>query len=163
MSSTAVPCPGSSGRSTVNPAFPNATASGRIDCGLPVKPWRTSAPWDPPSDDHGSAPDMIGAVMVRHAIGDTDGVRAAMGSSIGAALWLPGRRDHVLIGKEQLTHGHTSFSQRRMAHRGSEYPGRIRRQGGADSPLGKDEPGDHRGSLWRTYRLCPHGHHVGPT
>ena len=38
MSSTAVPWPGSSGSSTVNPAAASASASGRMDWGFPVNP-----------------------------------------------------------------------------------------------------------------------------
>src|SRR3954468_18612803 len=60
MSSTLVPCPGRSGSDTVWPAAANASASGRIDCGLPVKPWTTSTPtsaFSPlPSACQGSAP-----------------------------------------------------------------------------------------------------------
>ena len=44
MSSTDVPCPGRSGNSTAYPAPCKAFASPRRDCGLPVKPWITSAP-----------------------------------------------------------------------------------------------------------------------
>src|SRR5438477_54840 len=44
MSSIEVPCPGSSGSSTANPAPARASARPRIDCGLPVNPWRTRAP-----------------------------------------------------------------------------------------------------------------------
>src|SRR5438094_6380307 len=56
MSSTVVPCPGRRGSSTAKPAAANACASPRIDCGLPVKPWTTSAPRGPPVAEKGSAP-----------------------------------------------------------------------------------------------------------
>src|SRR4051812_29740450 len=56
MSLTSVPCPGSSGISTVYPAAANASARPRIDCGLPVKPCSTRAPTGPPAHEPGSAP-----------------------------------------------------------------------------------------------------------
>ena len=56
MSSTLVPWPGSSGSSVVKPAAAKASASGRIDCGEPVKPCRTRAPFGPPAAENGSAP-----------------------------------------------------------------------------------------------------------
>ena len=60
-SAGAVPCPGSRGSSTAKPASANTSASGRMDTGLPVKPWSTSAPWGPPpGEDHGSQPGSTG-------------------------------------------------------------------------------------------------------
>src|SRR4051812_15853683 len=61
MSSMAVPWPGSSGSSTAKPARANASASPRIDWGLPVKPCSTRAPCGPPGAENGSAPGRIGA------------------------------------------------------------------------------------------------------
>src|SRR4051794_11595705 len=60
MSSMAVPWPGSSGSSTAKPARANASASPRIDWGLPVKPCSTRAPCGPPGAENGSAPGRIG-------------------------------------------------------------------------------------------------------
>src|SRR5438445_4952970 len=61
MSSTDVPWPGRRGSSTAKPAVAKASASPRIDCGLPVKPCSTSTPWGPPGADQGSAQGMTGA------------------------------------------------------------------------------------------------------
>src|SRR5713226_6522450 len=61
MSSTDVPCPGRSGSSTAKPAAASASATPRIDDGLPVKPWSTSAPWGPPGAEKGSADGRRGA------------------------------------------------------------------------------------------------------
>ena len=55
-SSIDVPWPGRRGNSTVKPASAKACARPRIDCGQPVKPWSTNAPFGPPAADHGSAP-----------------------------------------------------------------------------------------------------------
>ena len=49
MSCHRVPCPGRRGRATVRPASASASAHGRMDCGLPVKPWHISAPTGPPA------------------------------------------------------------------------------------------------------------------
>src|SRR6516225_8885269 len=51
-----VPCPGRSGAHTVRPAAARYSAHGRTVRGLPVKPWQTSTPTDPPSAANGSAP-----------------------------------------------------------------------------------------------------------
>src|SRR3954452_23956679 len=59
MSSTVVPWPGRSGNSTVKPAAAKASASGRIDWQLPVKPCTTSTPSGPPAAEKGSAPGMM--------------------------------------------------------------------------------------------------------
>src|SRR5438094_7844004 len=64
MSSTDVPWPGSSGSSVANPAAANACASPRIDCGQPVKPCSTRAPWGPPGAEKGSAPGRISGIGV---------------------------------------------------------------------------------------------------
>src|SRR3954468_15057555 len=55
MSSTDVPCPGRSGSSTAKPPAASASATPRIDDGLPVKPCSTSAPCGPPGAENGSA------------------------------------------------------------------------------------------------------------
>src|SRR3546814_4928653 len=55
MSATVVPCPGSRGSSTEWPSATMASAMGRIDDGLPVKPWITRQPTGPPATESGSA------------------------------------------------------------------------------------------------------------
>ena len=50
-----------------SPAAARASARGRMDWGLPVKPWRTSTPSRAPSWEKGSAPGMMGAVTRVHA------------------------------------------------------------------------------------------------
>ena len=69
MSSMAVPWPGRSGNSTVNPASASASASPRIDCGLPVKPCNTSAPRVSPLAEYGSAPGIMEAATVGQPTG----------------------------------------------------------------------------------------------
>ena len=44
-----VPCPGSRGSRTVQPAAARCSAHGRKPCGEPVKPWLSRTPIDPPS------------------------------------------------------------------------------------------------------------------
>src|SRR5881392_3775974 len=73
-SSTEVPWPGSRGTSTLKPAAANASPGGRIDVGLPVKPWMHSVPAAPPDADQGSAPGMSsvigGSSCVRIVVGE---------------------------------------------------------------------------------------------
>src|SRR4029079_10175093 len=73
MSSTRVPWPGSRGSSTWKPASANASATPRIEAGLPVKPCRTTAPcWPLATCDQGSAPAMIEWVMASIMAGLVD-------------------------------------------------------------------------------------------
>src|SRR5207248_6845955 len=67
MSSTDVPWPGSRGSSTAKPAAASASATPRIDDGVPVKPWSTSAPWGPPGAEKGSAEGRSGIGVLRPA------------------------------------------------------------------------------------------------
>ncbi len=58
-----VPCPGRRGSSTLKPASAKASASGRIELGLPVKPWSRRTPCGPFQAEKGSASGRTSAVM----------------------------------------------------------------------------------------------------
>src|SRR3954469_3872592 len=111
MSSMAVPWPGSRGSSTANPAPANAAARPRIDCGQPVKPWSTRAPWGPPGAENGSAsgrtaysgigvlrgeglgPPVLGCRRRLRVL--VDAVHGADGDALAAARAQLGDDDHV--------------------------------------------------------------------
>jgi hypothetical protein len=62
-SSMSVPCPGRRGSSTAKPAAASASATPRIEFGLPVNPCSASAPCGPPAgEDQASAPAITGRV-----------------------------------------------------------------------------------------------------
>ena len=65
MSSTVVPWPGRRGSSTAKPAAANASATPRIELGLPVKPWRHERAGRAAVADQGSAPGRSGSVIPR--------------------------------------------------------------------------------------------------
>src|SRR5581483_2598884 len=102
MSSMAVPCPGRRGSSTAKPAAANASARPRIDCGLPVNPWTTRAPWGPPGAEKGSAPASTAC----------SGIRVLRREGLGPPVVRCRSGSGILVDAVDRAHGHALAAAR---------------------------------------------------
>ena len=147
--------PGNSGSSTVRPASARASASPRMDWGLPVNPCRTSAPRASPAAEYGSAPGRMGAVTLGHATGEptiVPPIRAIRGADAGECPRGP-------IQSTTKEHLHAvPVLERRVVGRGPSDPRRVRGESDVVPPRGAHEPGRDRRALRRQGHRRPHGH-----
>src|SRR5256885_13981692 len=106
MSSTDVPCPGRSGSSTAKPAAASASATPRIDDGLPVKPCSTRAPWGPPPAEKGPAEKGSSIGVLRAARPRPPGVGRRRPVRVGHDAVDGAGRQALVAATAQLGHDH---------------------------------------------------------
>src|ERR671911_764775 len=133
-----VPCPGSSGTSTVKPAPARCCAHGRIEAGEPVRPWHSNTPLVPPAWLYGSAPRtvctarpsapdrVVSGIVARPAVSRGTGSGRVVFARV---LLVPEAGDsgtRAAAGVPAVGRGPRTHSGPRSGHRGEQSPFLLR-------------------------------------